>query len=72
MRKPEFIDVRAALPNKPSSFLDQLRIFIRSLGLACSTEKLTYFGFDDLSDSVAISLQRTLSFMIRALTKFAD
>lgn len=39
MRKPEVMDVRAALPAKPEGFLDQLRVFIRSKGLAYSTEK---------------------------------
>lgn len=39
MRQPETIDVRAALPAKPVSFLDQFRVFIRSKGLAYTTEK---------------------------------
>ena len=39
MRKPEPIDVRVSLPSKPVNFLDQLRVFIRSRGLAYATEK---------------------------------
>lgn len=39
MRQPETMDVRAALPAKPVSFLDQFRVFIRSRGLAYTTEK---------------------------------
>ncbi len=39
MRKPETIDIRTALPNKPTGFLDQFRVFIRSRGLAYATEK---------------------------------
>lgn len=43
MRKPERIDVRTALPSKPNKFLDQLRVFIRSRGLAYATEKTYLF-----------------------------
>jgi integron integrase len=43
MRKPEHIAVRAALPSKPKKFLDQLRVFIRSRGLAYATEKTYLF-----------------------------
>lgn len=39
MRKPEQIDIRTALPAKPSHFLDQFRVFIRSRGLTYATEK---------------------------------
>ena len=39
MRQPEKMDIRAALPAKPAGFLDQLRVFIRSNGLAYTTEK---------------------------------
>ena len=39
MRKPELIDIRTALPEKPKGFLDQFRVFIRSRGLAYATEK---------------------------------
>ncbi|MFQ3230842.1 integron integrase [Reinekea sp.] len=39
MRIPESIDVKVALPSKPSNFLDQLRVYIRSRGLAYTTEK---------------------------------
>lgn len=55
MRKPEHIDVRAAMPRKPKKFLDQLRVFIRSRGLAYATEKLTYSGQNDLSISITIN-----------------
>ena len=39
MRKPEPIDNRTALPEMPKGFLDQFRVFIRSRGLAYTTEK---------------------------------
>ena len=39
MRKPEPIVIRTALPKKPKGFLDQFRAFIRSRGLAYTTEK---------------------------------
>ena len=39
MGKSHVIDVRCQLPEKPKGFLDQLRVFIRSKGLAYSTEK---------------------------------
>lgn len=43
MRKTKHIDVRTALPSKPNKFLDQLRVFIRSRGLAYATEKTYLF-----------------------------
>jgi integron integrase len=39
MKQPEVMDVRVALPAKPAGFLDQFRVFIRSKGLAYTTEK---------------------------------
>jgi hypothetical protein len=51
-------DIRPNLPDEPTLFMDQLRVFIKSKQLAYKTEKLTAPGLLILFVTIICSIRR--------------